>query len=267
MSYCINENTKEWKKLLSQTDDNLARMTYNQYGSRYPDLVNKTDLKRDIGFKTEMENFAGMARKLGKYNTKHGTSHSFSKTRVYGNTWKLELHMNYLHRSVETERRRRALKEPLYVSTSVPSDSDMGTYSANTESPSNQSFTNKYTPSKSEQQAGRFDEEGNFKPNDDFGDTDFNIDTEIQQEDVEAKVRELEKEGLLEIDCKGKLKAEKGLATSFTKGGKWKVIKDLKGYPTHKEGGIDLTIGKDGVSIKNGNTQFTAKHGLVIPKN
>ena len=79
--------------------------------------------------------------------------------------------------------------------------------------------------------------------------------------------KELEKEGLLEIDCKGKLKAEKGLATAFTKGGKWKVIKDLKGYPTHKEGGIDLTIGKDGVSIKNGNTQFTAKYGLVIPKN
>ena len=91
--------------------------------------------------------------------------------------------------------------------------------------------------------------------------------TEVQQEDVEAKVRELEKEGLLEIDCKGKLKAEKGLATSFTKGGKWKVIKDLKGYPTHKEGGVDLTIGKDGVNIKNGNIQFTAKHGLVIPKN
>jgi hypothetical protein len=91
--------------------------------------------------------------------------------------------------------------------------------------------------------------------------------TEVQQEDIEAKVRELEKEGLLEIDCKGKLKAEKGLVTSFTKGGKWKIIKDLKGYPIHKEGGVDLTIGKNGVSIKNGNIQFTAKHGLVIPKN
>ena len=91
--------------------------------------------------------------------------------------------------------------------------------------------------------------------------------TEVQESDVEAKVKELEKEGLLEIDCKGKLKAEKGLQTNFTKGGKWKLIKDLKGYPTHKEGGVDLTIGKNGVSIKNGNTEFTAKHGLVIPKN
>ena len=86
------------------------------------------------------------------------------------------------------------------------------------------------------------------------------------QANIEEIITQLEKEGLLEIDCKGKLKAEKGLATSFTKGGKWKVIKDLKGYPTHKEGGVDLTIGKNGVSIKNGNTQFTAKYGLVIPK-
>lgn len=91
--------------------------------------------------------------------------------------------------------------------------------------------------------------------------------TEVQESDVEAKVRELEREGLLEIDCKGKLKAEKGLQTNFTKGGKWKLIKDLKGYPTHKEGGVDLTISKNGVSIKNGNTEFTAKYGLVIPKN
>ncbi|HNQ20407.1 MAG TPA: hypothetical protein PKI46_05030, partial [Bacteroidales bacterium] len=86
------------------------------------------------------------------------------------------------------------------------------------------------------------------------------------QTNVEEIITQLEKDGLLEIDCKGKLKAEKGLVTSFVKGGKWKVIKDLKGYPTHKEGGVDLTIGKNGVTIKNGNTQFTAKHGLVIPK-
>ena len=87
------------------------------------------------------------------------------------------------------------------------------------------------------------------------------------QINIEEIITQLEKDGLLEIDCKGKLKAEKGLVTSFVKGGKWKVIKDLKGYPTHKEGGVELTIGKNGVSIKNGNTQFTAKHGLVIPKN
>ena len=78
-------------------------------------------------------------------------------------------------------------------------------------------------------------------------------------------LNQLEQENIIEKDCSGgKLKAKDGLKTTFTKGGKWKIIKDLKGYPTHKEGGVDLTIGKDGVNIKNGNIQFTAKHGLVI---
>jgi len=88
-----------------------------------------------------------------------------------------------------------------------------------------------------------------------------------REEQINQKLQELINNKEIEENCKGNLKAEKGLATSFTKGGKWKVIKDLKGYPTHKEGGVDLTIGKNGVTIKNGNTQFTAKYGLVIPKN
>ena len=81
-------------------------------------------------------------------------------------------------------------------------------------------------------------------------------------------LNQLEQNEIIEKDCfGGKLKAQDGISTSFTKGGKWKLIKDLKGYPTHKKGGVDLIIGKDGVKIKNGNTEFTAKHGLVIPKN
>jgi len=80
-------------------------------------------------------------------------------------------------------------------------------------------------------------------------------------------LNQLEQENIIEKDCSGKLKAEKGLQTNFTKNGEWKIIKDLKGYPTHKEGGVDLTISKNGVSIKNGNTEFTAKHGLVLPNN
>ena len=92
---------------------------------------------------------------------------------------------------------------------------------------------------------------------------------DVYLQDFNQVEKILKEENTIEKDCTsgGKLKAEKGLQTNFTKGGKWKLIKDLKGYPTHKEGGVDLTIGKNGVSIKNGNTEFTAKHGLVIPKN
>ena len=92
---------------------------------------------------------------------------------------------------------------------------------------------------------------------------------DLYLQDFEQVERILKEEKIIDKDCtdSDKLKAEKGLQTNFIKGGKWRVIKDLKGYPTHKEGGVDLTISKDGVSIKNGNTQFIAKHGLVIPKN
>lgn len=92
--------------------------------------------------------------------------------------------------------------------------------------------------------------------------------TEIDDSLYNSILNQLEQENIIKRDCngKGRLKAEKGLQTNFNRGGKWKLIKDLKGYPTHKEGGVDLTIGKNGVIIKNGNTQFTAKHGLVIPK-
>ena len=92
---------------------------------------------------------------------------------------------------------------------------------------------------------------------------------DVYLQDFNQVEKILKEENTIEKDCTsgGKLKAEKGLQTNFTKGGKWELIKDLKGYPTHKEGGVDLTISKNGVSIKNGNTEFTAKHGLVIPKN
>lgn len=93
--------------------------------------------------------------------------------------------------------------------------------------------------------------------------------TEIDDSLYINVLNQLEQENTIEKDCTGKskLKAEKGLQTNFNRGGKWKLIRDLKGYPTHKEGGVDLTIGKNGVSIKNGDTEFIAKYGLVIPKN
>lgn len=61
--------------------------------------------------------------------------------------------------------------------------------------------------------------------------------------------------------------AEAGLKpSSFTKGGKWEIIKELKG-PAHAQGGIDIEIGNGGVKLSNKQGEFKAKNGLVIPKN
>jgi len=66
------------------------------------------------------------------------------------------------------------------------------------------------------------------------------------------------------VDEQGKPCAEMGMRSSFTKGKSWRVVKDLKGYPTHAEGGVDLQFNGEGVKIKKGETTITAKYGLVI---
>jgi hypothetical protein len=70
---------------------------------------------------------------------------------------------------------------------------------------------------------------------------------------------------VIERNC-FEIKASKGLRNSFNKGGQWSLIKDLKGFPTHKKGGVDLVINKEGVTISNGVSNFKAKYGLIIPK-
>jgi Fe-S-cluster formation regulator IscX/YfhJ len=62
----------------------------------------------------------------------------------------------------------------------------------------------------------------------------------------------------------GGLTAEHGLSTPFKTGGKWDIIKDLKGYPTHEKGGVDLVITKDKVIIKDSNGGFKADKGLLL---
>jgi len=59
--------------------------------------------------------------------------------------------------------------------------------------------------------------------------------------------------------------AEKGMKTEkFTPGSKWTVIQDLKGMPSHKQGGVDLKIGKDGLSFTRNNVDIKARYGLVF---
>lgn len=91
--------------------------------------------------------------------------------------------------------------------------------------------------------------------------------TEVQESDVEAKVRELEREGLLEIDCKGKLKAEDGITTLFEKGGKWEVVTDFKNAPTHKSGGKDISIQGKKVEVEKNELRIENDFGdvAVIP--
>lgn len=61
----------------------------------------------------------------------------------------------------------------------------------------------------------------------------------------------------------GKPCAEFGGKTSFTKGGAWTVVKEIKGS-SHKQGGVDLEISDKGVKVKQNDSEIKAENGLVI---
>lgn len=53
--------------------------------------------------------------------------------------------------------------------------------------------------------------------------------------------------------------------SKFTKNRRWAVVKDLKGFPSHKQGGVDIQFGPDGVNLTNGQSTIKANNGLIIP--
>lgn len=90
---------------------------------------------------------------------------------------------------------------------------------------------------------------------------------EIDDSLYNVVLNQLEQENKIEKDCTGgKLKAKDGLRINFTKGSQWEIVKDLKGYPSHSQGGVDVKIGKNGFSFTRDNGVIEAKHGLVLPK-
>ena len=113
---CPNKSSKEWKMLVSQTGEDLANLAFVANGYRIPDVQKITDIKKAIGFKPNVENFAGIGNKLRKFNQANGTSHYFVAERAWGNTFNLTLKYNYLPVNVEQQRQRMAAKgDPLYA--------------------------------------------------------------------------------------------------------------------------------------------------------
>jgi hypothetical protein len=86
------------------------------------------------------------------------------------------------------------------------------------------------------------------------------------EEDIH--LTELEEQGKELIEkCKGSAPiAKKGMRTSLSKGHRWSIVKDLKGLPTHEQGGVDLSITNGKVHFTNGKGSVHAKHGMKIPK-
>lgn len=90
---------------------------------------------------------------------------------------------------------------------------------------------------------------------------------DVYLQDFEQVEKILKEENIIEKDCSGggKLKAEKGLQTNFTKGGKWEIYEIFEGK-SHKQGGIDINIKNNQISFTNKSGSIKAKYGLVISK-
>lgn len=60
--------------------------------------------------------------------------------------------------------------------------------------------------------------------------------------------------------------AKSGMKFEGKSAGKWRLVEDLKGYPSHSRGGVDLEFGDSGVSIlrDGGNVRIKAQMGLLI---
>ena len=59
--------------------------------------------------------------------------------------------------------------------------------------------------------------------------------------------------------------AKRGLNMDFTPGGSWSLEKDLKGYPTHAQEGVDLRFDDTGIQFHNGTHHVKASCGLCLP--
>jgi hypothetical protein len=95
------------------------------------------------------------------------------------------------------------------------------------------------------------------------------MEKEYSESEKDAMVSESVAKDETKVDCPvGSVNtktAADGMTMGFTPGTKWSVVKDLKGLPKHKDGGVDLNIDGDGrVLFAQGGQMIHAKDGMVI---
>lgn len=113
---CPNKNSKEWKMLVKQVGEDLAHRAFAFNNFTMPDVKPISEIKKAIGFKSNLENTVGLKTRLRKYNQANNTSHSFIATRAYGNTFNIEMRYNYLPvNKANQEARDLRRQEPVAV--------------------------------------------------------------------------------------------------------------------------------------------------------
>ena len=153
MKICPNISSKEWKVMMSHLNQNEteAYRAYIAHGYTIPPVMSLTEFKNTVGLTSGRYSNTQQIKinkKIRLYNMQNGTSH-FVNWMPYG-TGELstaEIRFNYMpvnkERQIDRDRRRKMIGYGLLQDI--------------------ESFENVYTPSESEQKAGRF-EDGDFLP-------------------------------------------------------------------------------------------------------
>ncbi len=106
---CPIKTSSQFKNLSSQIGSYMAIYTWKAYGEVYPTTHTNTQLRQTMGisYKAFENQIPTIAKKVRRYNVKHGTSHSFIKARI-GDTsrYDLKLEPNYLPVNIERQRQK-----------------------------------------------------------------------------------------------------------------------------------------------------------------
>jgi hypothetical protein len=151
MKVCPNTNTQEWKNMVAHVGEREAYRAYIAHNYTIPNAISLTNLKKKVGLtigRYSPKQQMNINRKIRQFNKENGTSHFVSYKPYGANTFTAELELNYLPVNKEQQADRDRRKQMLGYGMLE----DVG------------SFENVFTPSESEEEAGQFDEEGDFIP-------------------------------------------------------------------------------------------------------
>jgi hypothetical protein len=156
---CPNPHDSQWKELVKQVGDRLANMAFVSNGYEMPNVRPISEIKKAIGFKSEVHDYASIVKKIKQYNASNGTSHSFVAKQLGQSTlYTLELFPNYLPVNAELKRQR---DEVTFDSLRVEGKEEYKKSLAAL-------YNMPYKALEKESDLGRFNQEGDFIPIDDY---------------------------------------------------------------------------------------------------
>ena len=149
---CPNTNNQKWKNLVNHVGEFEAYRAYIAHDQTIPNAIPRTELKRTIGLQNgpfSPERQIGINKKIRAFNKKNGTSHRIVYRRIgESNSYKADLQLNYIPVNLQRQA-DRDLRRKMIGYTNLE-DKEGGQHI--------------FTPSESEQEAGHYNEEGDFVP-------------------------------------------------------------------------------------------------------